>query len=445
MNSQPEWPSDGSADVGTGVHPVELDERAIATAKRLRSRRTIGAVTLVTALLVVAGSVVILNMAHRSAPPQATPPTQPSPSADGGPTPDPGQTDVPVTYVSDPDLITLTASRITLPAWRGPDRSCPAGAYQFQVTRWHDTAPFGTAPFRTAPATNEATEYVIPWQPIASADLDADGVTDDLVTVYCGRAAGLLALSLRSTGVKTLGYVNIGPGGEFESYDEQTVRTAGAAVLLEVWGPPRADGGPIKAKQLRGYAYRSGAFHQVSGPTTYPSLPDRVQDLDLSNFALRFRSPVVRYYDQPFDIRPVGEPEYRVRFEAGIGVDVVEVGNDDRTMTFTEIRHTLGPILYVTTKPGQTVAAVTITSQSPTGSSSTQVCVVDLHAVPVRELPMTELSCVTLVASGVNGVTSVMLTPTSAAGVLITVTTVDGPHDYHYDQSDTAGWVRLDS
>jgi hypothetical protein len=341
--------------------------------------------------------------------------------------------------------MTLMASRITMPAWRGPDRSCPAGPYQFQMTRWHDTAPSGTAPFRTTQAGSEASLYLIPWQPVASADLDANGTIDDLVTVSCGRASGLLAVSLLSTGVKTLGYVNIGPGGDFESYDEQTVRTAGPTVLLEVWGPPLSDGGPLKAKQLRGYAYRSGAFHQVSGPTTYPSLPDRVQDLDLSNFALHFRSPVVRYYDGPFDVRPVGEPEHRVRFEAGIGVDVVQVGHDDRTATFDEVRHTLGPMLYVTTRHGQTVAAVTITSTSPAGSSSTQVCVVDVHAVPVRELPMTELVCITLVASGVDGVTSVTLTPTSATGVRVTATTADGPRDYHYDQSDTAEWVRLDS
>lgn len=242
------------ADLAAQAAPVDLYARVLAGSRRRSRRRT--AAALAAAVLLSGGTVAsVVLVAGRSTPPPVTTPSgsaAASRSAAASPAP----------RRSEPAVDVRNSS------FEVPELSlCPAGRRTF-VDGTEQDGPY-----------NHLT--VAELTPPARADLD--GVPgDELVVLASCRIDGiftrkqLLALSLADGTLSPLGFVlDSATFGFVPWLDPARVSVRGDVVTVWIEGYGNDDGAARITPEERGYAYRGGAFVQVSGPTARPSpLPE---------------------------------------------------------------------------------------------------------------------------------------------------------------------------
>ncbi|MEU8000657.1 hypothetical protein AB0B66_05720 [Catellatospora sp. NPDC049111] len=242
------------AELAAQATPVDLYPRVLATSRRRARRRVVASVATVLAL---AGGLLatVVVVGRSAAPPVTTPSTSPGPvtarPATLAPTvPSPGTG--------------LVAPEVRNASFEVPAMAlCPAGRRTFVDGRERE----GPYNFLT----------VAELSPPARADLDRVPGDELLVLVSC-RIEGIftrkqvLALTVTDGSLRPLGFVLDAKAFDFFPWvDPGQVSVRGDMVVVRFEGYGNDDGAERITPQERGYAYRDGAFVQVSGPTTRPS------------------------------------------------------------------------------------------------------------------------------------------------------------------------------
>ncbi len=232
--------SEAATEVGT----VDLRERALATSRRIRIRRT--AATTVAGLAVAAlalGTAVAVRTDRSPAPPAVTPsptllPTEPP---DG-----------------ELDLGPFESGTITVPSWGpAPVANCTEGRITLRSGQEPDD--------RHRPVN--VLSYV-------AVDVDQDGTEDYVAHLMCGEgpeAGGSQVVAFRRDGkeLRPIGRV-VGTQDGFGMMDYIEARDGGRIAVLVA--KEYTDGGEETVpNQWRTYAWRQGRFQQVDGPTRFPA------------------------------------------------------------------------------------------------------------------------------------------------------------------------------
>ncbi|WP_155369252.1 hypothetical protein [Catellatospora vulcania] len=241
------------ADLAAQAEPADLYTRVL-TGSRRRSRRRTTAVLAAAAVLsggLVAGTVLV----SRSVPPPVT-----TPSASAGP---------------------VTATQV--PSGSPPAGVSPAPAVDARNATFDVPAMAQCAAGRRTFV--DGTERDGPYNSLTVAELsppiraDLDGLPgDELVVLVSCRIEGiftrkqLLALTVDGGALRPLGFMLDSRTFDFFPWiDPAQVSVSGDVVTVRIEGYGNDDGAERITPQERGFAYRDGAFVQISGPTERPS------------------------------------------------------------------------------------------------------------------------------------------------------------------------------
>lgn len=248
-----------------------------------------------------------------------------------------------------------------------------------------------------------------------------------VVTLICsGRgslnAELLLALKVRPDhSLVTRGSVVTATDNALLAYDDDDVRTDGDTVLVEVWGNYVSDGG-YAFKQLRGYKYDNGAFHQVSGPSSTPAPPKNVHDVDLRNTTLHLEG---------LGGCSSGCRDVAVRFVDGTGRDTTVTSGNAPKRIHQSYTYTINQTSYTKIANVDT-ALVTVTRQAPDGSSVQAVFAVAAGF----DLAGRGIGGWAVIATGQDGVTAIVSQRGVGDLVEVTVKTVNGQQVRSYRFQD---------
>jgi hypothetical protein len=345
------------ADVAEWSEPADLRDRILRKSRRVGIQRAaLGAVAVVVTVGAAAGgALVVAHPTSQNAPTtQITAPvaSAPAPSVSTSASASAATAVIPP---PDPRTVDLRNATIDIPTWPGNSSfitsGCPAGQRRF--TNGSAAANAGQSSIYTLPAD----------LPTGYANLDGEAGDEAVVTLLCSgggslNAELLLALKVRPDHtLTTLGSVVTATDNALLAYDDDDVRTDGNRVLVEVWGNYVSNGG-YAFKQLRGYKYDNGAFHQVSGPTSTPALPKNVHDVDLRNTTLHLEG--------------LGEcnlvcHDVAVRFVDGAGQDTTVTSGNAPNLIHQSYTYTIDQTSY-TKIENVDRALVTVTRRATDGS-----------------------------------------------------------------------------
>lgn len=351
-----------------------------------------------------------------TAPSPSAPTQQPSISTGPAPTkrpssPAPGRSTAPVPSI-DPRTIDLANAVIDIPST--PRTDCSAGRRQF-----HNGA---------APLTGSLWEWVLGPSRLY-ANLDGQPGDEVLASIRCADAEvnPVFLLVLKAApdhSLQALGLLNTA-GDQLLVYDQDTLQIEGSTVLAEVMGPIHAPGhGPLANKQVRGYGYSGGRFVQVSGPTSFPPLPQAVTGLDLSNTTLS-----VAVGDCLTSCQTTW-----IRFVNGTGRAALTPGGP--LGTFTQ-----GPASQAKDATGKVIAIMTIRWTTPNGPQHGAAFAISSNdgASP--------LNAQTIAMTGSDGILTVQSATGTPASDITTVVvgTAQGPQTRTYQAPQYGGqpWKRL--
>lgn len=261
---------------------------------------------------------------------------------------------------------------------------------------------------------------------------DLDGVPGDeaLTTIRCQNDGSLnvtqlLALKVASDGALTpLGYVinSADTPNVAATFSLDTITVDNGTVRLPVYGPYQTNGWPPCDRQVRGYAFRNGAFRQVSGPTTFQKPASNFHEVDFRNTGL---------------LMGRGNPDgsgrvYCVPMAHGVGEAALDNGDAKGTTRYTI---TIGTVSFVNASDGEATFAI-LTLRSPSGEVSQTLQSFQQDG----DYPLGW----EVLRSGTNGVTRIEKAEVSGSTVQVTVTTTSGKQVWSYRPSATnQSWQRV--
>ncbi|SBT50011.1 hypothetical protein [Micromonospora auratinigra] len=317
---------------------------------------------------------------------------------------------------SAPAAVDLRNATLHLPAFPGVENYCKAK---------------GTRTFVNGRATPaDGVKLVI--GELAPVRADLDGVPGDelLTTIRCQNDQSLNVtqlLALRSTSDDTLtpmGYVvnSADTPNVSAPFLREAVTVENGVVRLAVFGAYQSDGWPPCDRQVRGYAFRDGAFRQVSGPTTFRKAAKNFHDVDFRNTGLLMGRN-----------SPDGSGRvYCVPMANGVGV--AELDNSD-VRSGTRYTISIGAVSFVQARDGEATFGI-LTMRSPTGATSQTLQSFQSDG----DYPLGW----EVLRSGTHGVTRIVKAEGSGSTVQVTVTTASGNEVWSYRPSATGqGWQRI--
>ncbi|GAA4473937.1 hypothetical protein GCM10023170_095800 [Phytohabitans houttuyneae] len=262
-------PAGGPPETGGG-HPGDSGG---GHGHRRRLWLTVAAVAAVV-LLVPLLAYAIARTGGEDDQPAAPRPTQPAPTEPAVPSPTTAPTEPPAAV---PDgripMSVLRNATVFIPAW-------PSDAFVIGPSGWVRFTNGQNTPANGDPLHLTEAAY---------GDVDHDGAQETVVSVFAGYEGGswqLLALDRDANGkIMTIGRV-VATTGQIKRIGDFSVTQAGyvrvrVADFLVCCG----EDGTLPQWQTRSYAWRSGKFVLVAGPSTFPPNP-RVTDLAVSAAAL---------------------------------------------------------------------------------------------------------------------------------------------------------------
>jgi hypothetical protein len=239
-----------------------------------------------------------------------------------------------------------------------------------------------------------------------------------------------LVLSVGTDGTLTpLGYVVNSPDTPNVSatFDHDNVKVDNGVVQVTVYGPYQTNGWPPCNRQVRGYAYRNGAFKQVSGPTSFTKPSKNLHQVDFRNVGLLvgFNSP-----------GNTGGRVYCVSMAHGVGDALVYTDNDPAKGA-THYTFTIGAVSFVGTAQGEVTFTI-LTYRSPDGATSQTL---QSFENADSDYPLGW----EILRSGTGGVTSIKKAEVSGNQVRVTVTTASGSQVWVYQPSSPTDqkWQRV--
>ncbi|MBB5867739.1 RNA polymerase sigma-70 factor (sigma-E family) [Allocatelliglobosispora scoriae] len=234
------------------VKPVDLHEQALASSRRIASRRTAISSAAVAVLLMAVTVTLTLLIGRRG---QPAPTTTPSPSLA------PSPVVLPAPQPDRPDWGRFRNATITVPAWGGPRRSeCHSGRLALN-----------------AQAGFEAEGKLPVWvSEQVEVDLDADGVTESVAILHCSEGpespgTEVVAYRLGADGKLALVGRIIGTRDGFGMIHHLSVAPDG--VIVELSKDYTDTGQQNVPFQRRTFRLVGGAFRQVAGPTSFAPNP----------------------------------------------------------------------------------------------------------------------------------------------------------------------------
>jgi hypothetical protein len=393
------------ADLADQVAVVDLRSRALRTSRRITLQRRLTAVAAAVAVIAIGagGAFAFSGQDQKPVPAGSTSPS-PSTSPSGLPSAQPSGSvsDSPSAQGQAPSIysVDIRNATIVMPDWPHFDM-CQSGPHKFV-----------DGESVASKANGNEYDYDMLPAPVTYADLDGQPGDEALVTVQCTgdgsvNPSQLLALKPKPDG--TLGVLGA-PNTSLTKildYDLYDISVSNRVVSLETMGPHTSNGGPAEPKQLHGYRYDDGAFHQVSGSTQDAAWPNDIYGVDLGNSTLSVND------DQGF----------LVRFVNGTGKQT----NANGTYTFT-----LGPVVPIQGDKGENADVVLITRQGPGG---TKVALFWVHATGSR----TPAAIVVHVGDdGITGITGYFWDfKGGCGGLFINVTTASGKETRRYVQESS--------
>jgi hypothetical protein len=309
---------------------------------------------------------------------------------------------------------------LNLPAFPGVENACRAK---------------GTRTFVNGAATPaEGVKLVVGELTPIMADLDGVPGDEEITTIRCQNdesldVVQLLALKVAPDGALTpLGYVinSADTPNVTATFSREAVTVDSGVVRLAVYGPYQTNGWPPCDRQVRGYAYRSGAFQQVNGPTTFQKPSRDFHKVDFRNTGLLMGRS-----------NPDGSGRvYCVPMVDGAGeADLYDNGDANKGTTHYTI--TIGAVSFVNAGDGEATFAI-LTLRSPSGEMSQTLQSFQQDG----DYPLGS----EVLRSGANGVTRIEKAEVSGGIVQVTVTTTSGRHVWSYRPSATGqNWQRISS
>lgn len=237
----------GLSEIAAEVEAVDLRERALATSRQIRVRRTVTA-----AMAGLAAASLSVAVAVWPDHPPRPPAVEPAPSPTVLPTEQ---------QSGGPDLGPLKSATITVPSWgAAADATCPTG----RVT------------LRDGQYQRDAAHRPVNVLSYVTVDVDHDGAEDYVAHLTCGEgpeAGGRQIVAFRRSGqeLELIGRV-VGTQDGLAMMDYLEARDGGRIAVLV--SKEYSDGGQNTVpNQWRVYAWQNGRFRQVDGPTTFPPHP----------------------------------------------------------------------------------------------------------------------------------------------------------------------------
>jgi hypothetical protein len=315
--------------------------------------------------------------------------------------------------------VDLRDATLTLPAFPGWGSNCTAGTRKFVN---------GTA------AVSNGIKLIIGEMAPIMADLDGVPGDEALTTLRCQttgsvNATQLLALKPAPDGRLTaLGYVVNSPDTPNVSaaFDHDNVRVHNGVVQVTAYGAYRTDGWPPCTRQVRGYAYRTGAFRQVSGPTSFTKPSKNLHQVDFRNVGVLvgFNSP-----------GGTGARVYCVPMANGVGRAAVYTNNDPAKGA-TRYTFTIGTVSFLATTQGEVTFAI-LTYRSPSGATSQTL---QSFENADSDYPLGR----EILRSGTGGVTRIEKAEIAGNRVRVTVSTAGGSQVWIYQPLPTdQRWQRV--
>ena len=256
-------------ELAADSRPVDMHDRVLAATHRSQVRRTT-AVGVILAVLVAGVGFITL---HRTLAGTAPATVRPSPTTSNSLVPSPV---VLPAYVSPPgaNLGPVANATATLPSWGTSASGCATGKVRFANGQYSSN--------RSRPVINVLASV--------QADVDGDGVMESIVQLSCGEgpeAGGQQIVAFRpaSGGFQPIGRI-VGTQDGIAMMDTMQVR-AGGQIAVQVSAQYSDSGQQYVPSQWRVYAWQSGRFRQVGGPTSFPTHPASAQlSVTVSNLVL---------------------------------------------------------------------------------------------------------------------------------------------------------------
>ncbi|BCJ42413.1 hypothetical protein GCM10010168_08450 [Actinoplanes ianthinogenes] len=327
----------GLSAMAEQAEPVDLRDRALATSRRIRVRRTAATAAAGIAAVVVALSAAVAVRTDRPPAPADTPaPTAPAPTALPA---EPGD--------AQPDLGPFDTATVTVPSWgSAADPTCPTGRITLTGGQYQ---------------RNGAGRTVNVLSSVA-VDVDRDGVKDYVAHLMCGEgpeAGGSQIVAFRRDGreLKPIGRV-VGTQDGIAMMDYVEARDGGRIAVLV--SAEYTDGGQNSVpNQWRTYAWRDGRFRQVDGPRTFPPAPPAAR-LTVAASPLAFQTAGDGY---------TGRLTVTVRNAGAVDVDRLEI----LLVLPVQVRPTGAGWAGCVTRPGGDDTALVCTVAGPRARSSVAV------------------------------------------------------------------------
>ncbi|MGC4849003.1 hypothetical protein ACLQ3F_17305 [Micromonospora sp. DT15] len=324
---------------------------------------------------------------------------------------------------SAPSAADLRNASLTLPAFPGwEDDGCKAKGTRKFV---HGTTTLA-----------DGAKLVIGELAPIKADLDGVPGDEEITTIRCQNdeslnVTQLLALKVASDGALTpLGYVinSADTPNVAATFSREAITVDNGVVRLAAYGPYQTNGWLPCERQVRGYAFRKGAFRQVDGPTTFQKPSKNFHEVDFRNTGLLVsrRKP-----------DGSGESAYCVPMVNGSGEVNMYNNSDDPSKGTTHYTVTIGAVSFVNASDGEATFAI-LTLRSPSGETSQTLQSFRRDG----DYPLGS----EVLRSGVNGVTRIEKAEVSEGIVQVTVTTTSGKQVWSYRPFVAdRGWQRVSS
>ncbi|MFG2053741.1 hypothetical protein ACGFI9_06870 [Micromonospora sp. NPDC048930] len=342
-----------------------------------------------------------------------------SPVESASPTPSLAPSSAPASSApatSTPAPADLRNATLNLPAFPGVEDECKAKGTRKFVN--------GT----TTPA--DGVKLVIGELSPIMADLDGVPGNEEVTTIRCQNDGSmnvtqLLALKVASDGALTpLGYVinSADTPNVAATFSREAITVDNGVVRLAVYGAYQTNGWPACDRQVRGYAFRNGAFRQVSGPTTFQKPSKDFHEVDFRNTGLLMGRR-----------NPDGSGRvYCVPMVNGVGEADLDNGDDKGTTRYTI---TIGAVSFVNASDGEATFAI-LTLRSPSGEMSQTLQSFQQDG----DYPLGW----EVLRSGTNGVSRIEKAVVSGSTVQVTVTTSSGNQVWSYRPSaKNQSWQRV--
>ncbi|GAA5180092.1 hypothetical protein GCM10023322_11600 [Rugosimonospora acidiphila] len=264
------------------------------------------------------------------------------------------------------------------------------------------------------------------------ANLDGVPGGEELTTIRCQteeslNVTQLLALKVAADGALTpMGYVvnSTDAANLSATFSRESITVDDGVVRLTAYGPYQTNGWQPCDRQVRGYAFRNGAFRQVSGPTSFHKPSKDYHQVDFRNTGLLIG----------IEDNDGGGTEYCVPMANGVGESNVYNSGSASGGT-THYTFTIGSVSFVNASDGEATFAI-LTMRSSDGKTSQTL----QHFAHDGDYPLGYQ----VLRSGTNGVTAIKGAKVSGATVQVTVTTAGGDQVWSYvPYATNQNWQRV--